>query len=93
MGDEQVAVFHLRNGTLRALAATCPHRGGPLADGLIDNDIVVCPLHGLTYDLRDGTETSSGADPVRAYTVGTDSHDEIVIERRSPDSGASDGEP
>ena len=93
VGDEQIAVFRLRDGTLRALAATCPHRGGPLADGLIDNDIVVCPLHGRTYDLRDGTETSSGADPVRAYTVNTDSHDELVIEPRSTDLGGSNDGP
>lgn len=29
---EQVAVFRLRDGSLRALGAVCPHRGGPIAD-------------------------------------------------------------
>ena len=43
---EQVAVYRLRDGTLRALAAVCPHRGGPLADALIDERVVVCPPHG-----------------------------------------------
>lgn len=47
---EQVAVFRLRDGTVRALAAVCPHRGGPPADGLLDDRVVVCPLHGFTYD-------------------------------------------
>ncbi len=44
VGDEQMAVFRLREGRLRALAAVSPHRGGPLADGLVDGQQVVCPL-------------------------------------------------
>lgn len=68
----QVAVFRLRDGSLRALDAVCPHRGGPLADGLIDDCVVVCPLHGYAYDLTTGAEASgaSGADlAVRSYPV------------------------
>src|ERR1700709_763946 len=68
----QVAVYRLRDGTLRALAAVCPHRGGPLADGLIDERVVVCPLPGHTYDLSTGAELVSGAAGVRAYAVTTD---------------------
>jgi nitrite reductase (NADH) small subunit len=68
----QVAVYRLRDGSLRALAAVCPHRGGPLADGLIDERVVVCPLHGRTYDLSTGAELAAGGDGVRAYAVTTD---------------------
>lgn len=57
---EQIAVYRMRDGSLRALGAVCPHRGGPLADGLTDDDAVVCPLHGRTYDLRTGAETGGG---------------------------------
>jgi nitrite reductase (NADH) small subunit len=81
VGQDQVAVFRLRDGTLRALGAVCPHRGGPLADGLLDDDIVVCPLHGLTYNLETGVETSNDGSPVRAYTVTIDSNHEITVER------------
>lgn len=66
---EQVAVFHLRDGTVRALQAICPHRGGPLADGLIDGAVVVCPLHGYSYDLVTGEETANGGVAVRPYAV------------------------
>jgi nitrite reductase (NADH) small subunit len=69
VGDEQVAVYRLRDGTLRALDAVCPHRGGPLADGLIDDRVVVCPLHGRTYDLCTGAELAAGGDGIRAYDV------------------------
>jgi nitrite reductase (NADH) small subunit len=68
----EVAVYKLRDGTLRALAAVCPHRGGPLADGLIDERVVVCPLHGHTYDLSTGAELVSGGAGVRAYAVTTE---------------------
>jgi nitrite reductase (NADH) small subunit len=68
----EVAVYKLRDGTLRALAAVCPHRGGPLADGLIDERVVVCPLHGHTYDLSTGAELASGGAAVPTYTVTTD---------------------
>ncbi|MGH3973342.1 MAG: Rieske (2Fe-2S) protein [Pseudonocardiaceae bacterium] len=54
VGDEQVAVLRTRSGGLHALQAICPHRGGPLADGLIDGTQVVCPLHNHAFRLIDG---------------------------------------
>jgi nitrite reductase (NADH) small subunit len=66
--DAQVAVFRLRDGSLRAIDAVCPHRGGPLADGLIDEQVVVCPLHGHTFDMCSGLEAGGGLS-VRSYPV------------------------
>lgn len=65
---EQIAVFRLRDGTLRAIDAVCPHKGGPLADGLADDRVVVCPLHGHTFDMCTGA-AANGAAPVRCYAV------------------------
>ena len=64
----QVAVFRLRDGSLRAIDAVCPHRGGPLADGLIDERVVVCPLHGHAFDTSTGCEVG-GSMSVRSYPV------------------------
>ena len=69
----QIAVFRLRDGSLRALDAVCPHRGGPLADSLIDGRVVVCPLHGHTYELDSGCEIASRGAPVTTYPVHADS--------------------
>jgi nitrite reductase (NADH) small subunit len=80
VGDEQVAVFRLRDGTLRALGAVCPHLGGPLADGLLDGQVVICPLHGYTYDLNTGSEMSYGGASVCAYRVTLNNACEIGIE-------------
>ncbi|OBF25219.1 Rieske 2Fe-2S domain-containing protein [Mycobacterium sp. ACS4331] len=64
---EQIAVYRLRDGSLRALDAVCPHRGGPLADGLADDDIVVCPLHSYSFDMCSGAETSGSGLSVRRF--------------------------
>ncbi|EJZ07313.1 Rieske (2Fe-2S) protein [Mycolicibacterium vaccae] len=65
----QIAVFRLRDGSLRAVDAVCPHRGGPLADGLTDDCVVVCPLHGHTFDMSTGAEVSGAELSVRRYPV------------------------
>lgn len=49
----RVAVFHTEHG-FRALDNACPHLGGPLADGLLSDRCVTCPLHGRRIDLDSG---------------------------------------
>ncbi len=51
---EMVAVFRLRDGSVRAVSAVCPHRGGPLSDGDLAGTIVACPLHGRKIELKTG---------------------------------------
>ncbi|MEP7190292.1 MAG: Rieske 2Fe-2S domain-containing protein [Roseiflexaceae bacterium] len=50
----RIAVFHTRGGAVYATQASCPHRGGPLADGLIGGSTLVCPLHAWKFDLATG---------------------------------------
>ena len=76
---KQVAVFRLRDGTVRALAAVCPHRGGPIADGTVDQQVVVCPLHQHTFDLATGCSTT-GAEPLQTYHVRLDREQNLVLE-------------
>ena len=66
---EQIAVFRLRDGSLRAVGAVCPHKGGPLADGLADDRVIVCPLHNHTFDLCTGREVSGADMSVPSYAV------------------------
>lgn len=54
---DQIAVFLLGDGTVRATAAVCPHRGGPIADGQSDDAAVICPLHQYGYSFADGACT------------------------------------
>jgi nitrite reductase (NADH) small subunit len=79
VGGEAVAVFRLRDGSLRAVSAICPHRGGPLADGQIDSRVVVCPLHLNVFDLATGCSTT-GQPPLTVYAVSLDADDQLVLE-------------
>jgi nitrite reductase (NADH) small subunit len=76
-GDYQVAVFRKRDGSLRALSAVCPHKGGPIADGQIDNKVVLCPLHLNAFELDTGCSTT-GAAPLRTYRVDIDDGQIVV---------------
>ena len=49
-----VAVFNRGGGRFAACGAVCPHEDGPLADGWIEGDAVVCPWHGFAFDLATG---------------------------------------
>ena len=75
---EMIAVFRLRDGSVRALSAVCPHKGGPLADGQIDLKQVVCPLHLYAWDLSTGCSLS-GQDGVSVYPVRVD-NEQLILE-------------
>lgn len=55
-----LAVFRTRAGGVFATQARCPHKSGPLIDGLVGADSVICPLHEWRFDLRTG-ESPNGA--------------------------------
>ena len=42
------------NGTLSALNNVCPHRQGPLGQGWIEGDVVLCPWHSWAFNLQTG---------------------------------------
>jgi nitrite reductase (NADH) small subunit len=58
IGDIEIAIFNL-NGRFHTIENACPHKGGPLCDGIVTGTAVVCPLHGRHFDLETGM-------PVRA---------------------------
>ena len=54
IGNRSIAVFNL-GARFSAGDNRCPHRGGPLADGIVTGESVVCPLHGWKLDLLNGS--------------------------------------
>ena len=54
VGNQEIAVFRQRDGSLFATQNRCPHRQGPLAEGLVGARKVLCPLHGHQFDLETG---------------------------------------
>ena len=53
---QRIAIFHV-GGHFYALEASCPHEGGPLADGMIEGLHIVCPWHGYDFHLKTGKYT------------------------------------
>jgi nitrite reductase (NADH) small subunit len=68
LDGRRVALFHTRDGWY-ALEAACPHLGGPLADGLLSDCAVTCPLHERRFDLRSGEPLGHDCGAVETYTV------------------------
>jgi nitrite reductase (NADH) small subunit len=53
-----VAVFRTSNDEVFALVDECPHKRGPLSEGIVSGETVTCPLHNWNIDLRDGKALS-----------------------------------
>ena len=49
-----VAVFRSSEDKVFALLDRCPHKGGPLSQGIVFGETVACPLHNWTIGLADG---------------------------------------
>jgi len=57
IAGHEIAIFNLGDRFL-AVENRCPHRGGPLADGIVSGRTVVCPLHNWKVDLETGRVTN-----------------------------------
>lgn len=53
-GGEEIAVFHTMRNEFFALRNACPHKQGPLSQGIVHGDVVTCPLHSWNISLRSG---------------------------------------
>ncbi len=52
--EGDIAIFRTGDDQLFALADRCPHKGGPLSQGMIHDHKVTCPLHNWNIDLESG---------------------------------------
>ncbi len=67
VADRRIAIFRLPDGWA-AIDAACPHKGGPLQDGLVADRCVTCPLHNRRFDLLSGAQ-QGGSDSVAVHDV------------------------
>ena len=79
VGGAAVAVFRDRRGSVFATQASCPHRGGPLADGLIGGGTLICPLHSLKFDLQTGL-SQNGECSLKVYPARLSATGQIVVD-------------
>ena len=66
---EPVAVYNV-DGEFYATQDACTHAGGPLSEGELEGNMIVCPWHGSCFDVRDGqVKCGPAEDPVKIYRV------------------------
>jgi len=62
-----IAIFRTATDKIFALDDKCPHKGGPLSQGIVQGDTVTCPLHNWAISLKTGE--AQGADQGCARTI------------------------
>ena len=65
---KSIALFNV-SGRYYATDNSCPHRGGPLAEGDLDGAIVICPWHGWRWDVTTGANVNNPAVTVACFPV------------------------
>jgi nitrite reductase (NADH) small subunit len=69
-GDGKViAIFRTATDEVFALDDRCPHKGGPLSQGIVFGQTVACPLHNWCIDLASGTAAAPDEGCVKRYAV------------------------
>jgi nitrite reductase (NADH) small subunit len=79
VGANAIAVFHTRSGGVFATEPTCPHRAGPLADGIIGEHKVICPLHAFVFDLSNGEPIGNSCTALKTYPAAVNEQGDIVV--------------
>ena len=67
-----VAIFRNAEDKVFALLDRCPHKGGPLSQGIVFGESVACPLHNWTIGLNDGCAKAPDAGCTQRFSVKVD---------------------
>ena len=84
VGGRFIAVFHTRDANVFATEPTCPHKGGPLADGVVGWQKVVYPLHNFVFDLNNGHPVGNGCRALKTYPATVNEDGDILVSIDDP---------
>ena len=62
-----IAIFRTENDEVFAVSDACPHKGGPLSQGIVHNKRVTCPLHNFVIELKSGTAVAPDEGCTRSH--------------------------
>jgi nitrite reductase (NADH) small subunit len=68
-GSLEIAVFRNADDEIFALEDRCPHKGGPLSQGIVHGRKVTCPLHGWNIELDSGCAVAPDQGCAREFLV------------------------
>lgn len=78
----KIAVFRTADDQVFAMDDQCPHKGGPLSQGIVHGAQVTCPLHNWVLSLETGTAQGADEGAVRTYPLRLH-NDRILIDAQS----------
>jgi nitrite reductase (NADH) small subunit len=64
-----IAVFRTAEAEVFAATNSCPHKGGPLSEGIVHGQSVTCPLHNWVFDLNTGQAQGADEGQITTYPV------------------------
>lgn len=67
-----IAVFRTAEAEVFAASNSCPHKGGPLSEGIVHGQSVTCPLHNWVFDLNTGEAQGADEGRIAVYPVRLD---------------------
>lgn len=77
VGDKMVCVANV-NGKYSAMDNVCTHRGGPLGQGVVMGDKLVCPWHGWVWDPKTGRTDDDPNTKIPVYSIKIEGDDVLV---------------
>ena len=77
VNGKELAIFNI-HGKFFAADNACPHEGGPLGEGDIEENIVVCPWHGWRFNIEDGKSLTVPGKAAKTYKVKVKGNDIFV---------------
>ena len=77
-GETTIAIFRTADSRLFAIEDKCPHRNGPLSQGIVHEGCVTCPLHNWVISLETGKAQGADEGSVRTWPVRLDGETVLI---------------
>ncbi len=77
VNDKEIALFNL-DGNFYAINEICPHRGGPLSEGFVEEGVLTCPWHGWQFQLASGECLTDPSTCQTKYEVKVEGDDVLI---------------
>ncbi len=77
LNGKMICVANTVDG-LAAMDNVCIHRGGPLGQGVVDGNKIICPWHGWMFDVNTGGSTHNASVRVRTFPIKVEGEDVLI---------------
>lgn len=68
-GETKIAIFRTADDRVFALEDKCPHKAGPLSEGIVHGSCVTCPLHNMVISLETGAAQGADEGKTAAFPI------------------------